>query len=379
MKRTKEILISVAFMVILVLPFADSLFEFIPEMENKENRALKAKPEFDITNLDGFPQEYDTYYSDNFNLRNQFVLLNSKLKLQTFNVAPVKGKAFIGNDGWMYITKHQMSTYQGKNMVNATELEEYYNIFEYRKNFLDSIGCKYYVVIAPMKTSIYPEFLPLSKRLTNQETLTDQIVNLLDTVSGITVIDLRTTLKNAKGSVRMFHKTDNHWNDYGSFVAYQEIMNVLSDDFPSLIANDISNFQIDSTTVNGLALTNMMGIYEGVYENKISCKPTFNLTSKPGKKSGYPVVPNFGYPSAYEQVFVNSNDTLPKLLMIRDSFGRTVMPFLSEHFSKSVYIFDSWHHEFNKEIVLNEKPDIYIQLVLEMFIPNIKKHSKNPK
>ncbi len=366
-------------MVILVLPFADSLFEFIPEMENKENRALKAKPEFDITNLDGFPQEYDKYYSDNFNLRNQFVLLNSKLKLQTFNVAPVKGKAFIGNDGWMYITKHQMSTYQGKNMVNATELKEYYDIFEYRKNFLDSIGCKYYVVIAPMKTSIYPEFLPLSKRLTNQETLTDQIVNLLDTVSGITVIDLRTTLKNAKGSVRMFHKTDNHWNDYGSFIAYQEIMKVLSDDFPSLIANDISNFQIDSTTVNGLALTNMMGIYEGVYENKITCKSINEPKSKAGKKSDYPVTPYFGYPSAYEMVYETKNDSLPKLLLIRDSFGRTLIPYLSEHFSKSVYIFDSWHHEFNKEIVLNEKADIYIQLVLEMFIPNIKKHSKNPK
>ena len=378
MKRIKEILISVAFMVILILPFADSLFHFVPEKENKENRVLKAKPEFDINNLDGFPEAFDLYYSDNFDLRNQFLLLNSKLKFQIFNVAPVKGKAFIGNNGWMYTTRLQMDTYMGNTLVDAKKLKEYYDIFEYRKNFLDSIDCKYYVVIAPIKTSIYPEFLPLSKRELNHETLTDQIVNLLDTVVGLTLLDLRPALREAKGVVRLYHKTDSHWNDYGSFIAYQEIMNTLSFDFPSLSTNNISNFKIDSAKVNGLVLTNMMGIYEGVYENKITCKPTFNITSKKGTKSDYPVIPYFGYQSEYEQVFVNINDTLPKLLMIRDSFGKTVIPYLNEHFSKSVYIFDGWHHEFNEEIVLNEKPDIYIQLVLEMFIPNIQKHTKKP-
>jgi len=376
MKQFKEIIITVAFLGILLLPFADSLFNFIPKVENRENRALKKKPEFDINNLDAFPQLYDEYYSDNFDLRNQLLAFNSNLKFKMFNKPPVNGKAFLGNDGWMFITKHQMDTYLGNTMVDEKELIEYYNIIKFREHFLDSIGCKYYVVIAPVKTSIYPEFLPLSKRKTNQETLTDQIVALLDTIKGITTIDLRPVLKEAKGGVRLYHKTDNHWNDYGAYVAYNKIMNTLSVNFPGLSPIPISKYKIDSTKVKGLALTNMMGIYEGIYENKIKLKPTFNIKSKKGAKSGYPVIPYFGYPSEYERVYVTDNDTLPKLLMIRDSFGGMLIPYMREHFSKSVYIFDSWHHAFNKEIVLNEKPDIYIQLVLEMFIPNIHKHAK---
>ena len=78
-------------------------------------------------------------------------------------------------------------------------------------------------------------------------------------------------------------------------------------------------------------------------------------------------------------VFTNDNDSLPKLLMIRDSFARTVIPYLSEHFSESVYIFDGWHHEFNEDIVLEEKADIFIQFVLESQIPYLYNNSKKPK
>jgi hypothetical protein len=64
--------------------------------------------------------------------------------------------------------------------------------------------------------------------------------------------------------------------------------------------------------------------------------------------------------------------------MIHDSFGSTLIPFFNEHFSKSVYIFDGWQHAFNEEIVLNEKPDIYIQLVVESLLPNISKNARKP-
>ncbi len=367
-------------MAILLLPFADSLFHFIPEKENKENRALKTKPKFDINRLDPFPQAYDEYYSDNFDLRNQFISINSELMFKIFNKPPVSGKAFMGNNGWMFITRHQMAMYTGKTLASPKELMRYYKIIKYRKHILDSIGCKYYFVIAPTKTSIYPEYLPLSKRLSNQKTLTDQLVSLLDTIKGVHLIDLRPVVRNAKGGIRLFRKTDNHWNDYGGFVAYQKIMQTLRKDFPQLSPpKNISEFKIDSTKVKGLALTNMMGIYDGIYENKITIKPTFKRKSKVGKEAKYPIPKGFGYPTDFEMVYETNNDSLPNILVIRDSFGNMIMPFMREHFNKSVFIFDAWHHEFNKNIVLNEKPDIYMQFILEMFIPNIPKHTLEPK
>ena len=372
MKSLKEILVSVTFIIILVLPAADLVFHFMPEEENNENRALKELPNIDISFLDEFPAEFDEYYTDNFDFRNQFLSFNSKLKFNLFNKPPVEGKAFIGLNGWMYLVKDEMDLYYGNTLASNDELAKYYKIFNYRKNFLDSIGCKYYVVIAPSKASVYPEFLPLSKRMSVEETLSDQIVNLLDTINGLTVIDLRAALIKAKSNdIRMYHKTDNHWNEYGSYVAYEAIMDSLSVDFPILNSIPISKFNIESVEADGMGLTRMMGIYDGVYEDKIMCKPNFKRKSKKGVKRDYPVVGGFPYTSQYEIVYSVANDSLPSMLMIRDSFGATLIPFLSEHFSESVYIFDGWHHWFNEDIVLNEKPDIYIQLVLESFMPNV--------
>ncbi len=378
MKISKEIIITVAFVSMLLFPAIDSIFHFVPLEKNNENRALKKIPKLDIKKLDLFPGGYDSYYSDNFDLRNQFVRFNSSMKLKVFNRPPVEGKAFFGHDGWMFIEKHQMDTYHGKSLVNDEELFRYNEIFKYRQNFLDSIGCKYYLVIAPTKASVYPEYLPFSKRKNNQKTLTDQIISLMDTVMDFTVVDLRQPLRNAKGGTRLYHKTDNHWNEFGSYIAYDTIIGAISQDFPNIRTNDISLFKIDSTEIPGLALTNMMGIYEGFTENKITCKPNFERVSHSGIKRDYPVMPNFPYLSDYEKVYTTNNDSFPKMLMIRESFAGTIIPFISEHFSESVYIYDSWDHEFNEEIVLSQKPDIYIQLVLEMFIPKIKMKAKKP-
>lgn len=378
MTKGREIAVVVVFIVILLFPTMDGFLNILPVVENNENRAMKAMPELNINELDIFPEEYDLYYTDNFDLRNQLLKLNSSMKFNMFNKPPVEGKAFIGNDGWMYIVKDEMDIYLGNNLATEKTLDRYYDIFNYRKKVLDSIGCSYYVVIVPIKTSIYPEYLPLSKRSSNEITLTDQVVELLDTVSGVNLIDLRQMLLNKKGGIRLYHKTDNHWNEYGGYVAYNAIIDEIEKEFPLISQNRIDNPIIDSVTKDGLILTKMMGIYDGVYENVISCRQSGARLYHKGTKSNYPVVKNFPYVNDYELVYEVDNDSLPKLMVVRDSFGKSVIPYLSEHFSKSVYIFDGWHHWLNEDIVKAEQPDIYIQLVLESFLPNVNRHAKNP-
>lgn len=374
MKNLQEILVSAIFMVILILLAANSVLHIFPEKEISENRVIKEKPAFNITYIDPYPAQYDEYYSDNFELRSQFIWLNSKLKYNILGVPPVSGKAFMGYDGWMFVVKDHMDTYYGRNVANNEELANYYDIFKYRKDFLDSIGCKYYVVVVPTKTSVYPENIPLAKRRIVDFTLSDQIVDLVDTIAGITIVDLRATLNRAKtGNIPLYHKTDTHWNDYGSYFAYEEIMNVLSVDFPELSPNPISSYRFDTIKSKGTGLTSMMGIIDEVYEYKIVGELVDSPRSSPGKKRNYKPVKGFPYTSEYEVVFTTNNDSLPRMLLVRDSFGKPLIPYLSEHFSKSVYIFDGWHHWLNEEIALTEKPDIYIQLVLEAYIPNIYK------
>lgn len=380
MKAFKEIPIVLAFSLILILPMADSFLNFVPIKKVKENRVLRSKPEIDINSLDKFPGLFDKYYSDYFEFRNQYLILNSWLKFQLIGVAPVRKKAIIGEDGWMYSLKMIKNIYLGKNKVDNDELNEYYKIFNYRKNFLDSINCKYYFVLAPVKLTIYPEYHPISNYVPNQPSLSDQIVELLDSMQGLTLLDLRPVLKQAKGDIRLFNKTDTHWNDYGSFLAYESIMQTLSKEFPNLLPHKISEYSVDTVKGKGMNMLDMLGIYHPVYENKILCKPnSFKSQSIIEKKKRYTAPKLFSLKNEYEFVYTNDNDSLPKLLMIRDSFARTVIPFLKDHFSESVYIFDGWHHDFNEDIVIQEKPDIFIQFIVESQLESIYKYAQSAK
>ena len=369
-------MIILFFMGLLFLPWVAEVFPIFPVVANTENRPLKSLPEFSINTLDSFPVEFDEYYSDHFTLRNLMLKLNSKIQFHWFNLAPHRGKAFIGKQGWMYLIKDEMDLYEGKNICTKDKIQRFVDVVNYRKHILDSLNSKYYLVVIPIKATVYPEFLPLSKSNPGSFTLTDQVVEALSRESAVKVIDLRDTLRNHKNEQPLFYKTDNHWNEYGAFIAYRAIMEVMAKDFPSLETRELSDFIVDTIETNGKGLTNMMGLIDEVNEMEITLTPRFQKKAVEGVKSQYPVPDYFPYKNAWEQVYVTGDSSLPKLLVIRDSFGGALIPFLDDHFSKSVFIFDGWQHNLNEDILYHEKPDIYIQLVVEALLINLPENSK---
>ena len=63
--------------------------------------------------------------------------------------------------------------------------------------------------------------------------------------------------------------------------------------------------------------------------------------------------------------------TLPRAVIFRDSFTSRLAPFLSEHFSRAVYL---WQNDFDADVVSREHPDVVIQEIvgrhLYEFIPS---------
>ena len=47
--------------------------------------------------------------------------------------------------------------------------------------------------------------------------------------------------------------------------------------------------------------------------------------------------------------------------MFRDSFASRLVPFLSEHFSRAVYL---WQNDFDAEVIEQEHPDVVIQEIV---------------
>ncbi len=52
---------------------------------------------------------------------------------------------------------------------------------------------------------------------------------------------------------------------------------------------------------------------------------------------------------------------LPRAVVFRDSFASRLAPFLSEHFSRAVYL---WQNDFDANVVLEEHPDVVIQEIV---------------
>ena len=63
--------------------------------------------------------------------------------------------------------------------------------------------------------------------------------------------------------------------------------------------------------------------------------------------------------------------SLPRAVIFRDSFTSQLVPFLSEHFSRAVYL---WQNDFDAAVVTQEHPDVVIQQIvgrhLYNFIPS---------
>jgi hypothetical protein len=61
---------------------------------------------------------------------------------------------------------------------------------------------------------------------------------------------------------------------------------------------------------------------------------------------------------------------LPKAVVFRDSFGSALIPFLAEHFRRSVYL---WRYDFAVDVLEQERPDVVIWLMtsrrLQWYVP----------
>ena len=114
----------------------------------------------------------------------------------------------------------------------------------------------------------------------------------------------------------------------------------------------------------------MLGNITIYNDTSYTVDPKQGYRAKDVEKAGYTVTHGFPYPWAFEADREIENSKLPKALIISDSFGGMIFPFVSESFSRTVRIFDSWQYKLNEDIVNAEKPDICILIMHETILHN---------
>jgi hypothetical protein len=233
----------------------------------------------------------------------------------------------IGKEGWLYVdTDESMLDYRGLVPYSESQLGYISGIVKSEIEYLKSKGIPLLLIVAPNKESIYPEFMPDNIKKGNQTRL-DQLVKVID------LVDLRQALINAKDK-QVYRKTDTHWNNYGAYLVYSEIVFRLG-----IKPNSLSDYDevFDEKPTSDLAnLLKMPDIYkESVYHYKL----------KDGIQS----------------------DKIPSVLIFHDSFyeGTDLKPLLSAHFDKIKEVRFGQLTLFSSKLIEEVKPDVVIYIMVE--------------
>jgi hypothetical protein len=212
--------------------------------------------------------------------------------------------------------------------------------------FANRFDIPVYVMIAPTAAGIYAENIPFDAPNLDQKKYIENMYNLLD--DSIAPIEIFDDLYSQKSDY-IYYRTDHHWTTNGAFVAYENAAEKMG--FSPLSEKD---FTIENAAENFHGSLYSKVLYDGVSPDEISIfhnnsgvKITGmnvyeNLESEPifydsiylrdylSARNKYPVFLGENQP----MVKINSTSDGGKLLVIKDSFANSFIPFLTEHYSE---------------------------------------------
>jgi alginate O-acetyltransferase complex protein AlgJ len=366
--RFYQIALVILFSGVILISYLNDFFRFykVPEISQTEKRKVAAKPVFDISKLDPYPGKYENYFNDQFPFRQDLNSLNALLTYYLFHQSSIPDQVEIGKDGWFFIQQKESQVFRGKFNLNDQQVNKVVQELHSRALFFEKKGIRFYVAIAPMKPEIYPEKLPVDFKRAPSGTLTDKVVKAINADPVIPYIDLKEPLLNAKKQNIIYYLTDTHWNPVGAFCAYTTIINRIRQDFPEVKPVTEKDFQYKFNTHRGGNLSEMIGMSGHIKESELT--PVFKKVRSRSQPAKYKI-PDWASPSSYNVIIKSTGDTtLPSVVIIRDSFGTGLMPFLDESFNTNTYVFDGWWYKRNETIIAEKKPDIVLLLIFE---PNL--------
>ncbi len=293
------------------------------------------------------------------------IYLNNLLKLKLFGISAVP-KVLVGQQGWLFMDKTvvrhgTVDYFRSADPFNIEELEQWKRLLEERQAWLAARGIFYLFVIAPNKNTIYPEFMPDRIRKVHPRSRMDQLVEYLEQHSTVSFLDLRNVLLNAKNKYPVYSRTDTHWNDYGAYIAYREIMKYVARYFKEAEPLPLNRFKIRILNKAGGDLAEMLSLHlEVLRENMIRLIPHPPLTAAGHNLEN---IARFVRQSYREC----KTAPLPNIMMVHDSFYQRLRHFLSESFSRVLYVWD-WNLNFYPEVVEREKPKLVIDEMAERFL-----------
>ena len=357
-----ERLVVVCFLAALAVPGLATLAGVDAGVTRDENRDLAASPDLTMSwpAVSAFPAVFTTWFQDHFAFRGRLVQWQAAFRLLALRVSP-SPTVMRGKDGWLfYADDGALDDYLNAAPLSDADLSRWTTTLQHTQDWLEARGIAYLFVVAPDKHAIYPEFLPDGLHRRPGPSRADQLVAHLRAHSTVPVLDLRPALLDAKRDARIYHRTDSHWNDLGAFVASQQILGRLhaltGGRLPALAPPSASAFDRRDARAPGKDLARMLGLERWLSEDDPRLRARDAHARVVDAPTQHPDGDDPGYDRGRFATAVARPD-LPRAVVYRDSFGSALVPFLSEHFSRALYL---WEYDVDPRTVEQERPQVVI-------------------
>lgn len=316
----KNYILSIILVTFVVLTIISNILSPTNYYSSYENRYLATFPTLRVAAIfnNDFSLDLEKYINDQFILRNQWIKLKSFVEMTTNKQE--NNAIYFGKDNFLF---EKMIVEDKQLSLNSQTLTR----------FLDTYKQHNIKVMIPLSSyMIYSDYLPDHAPTFNQQQWLDKHTGHWP------MVDISNSFYNQP--IPMYYKNDHHWTLDGAYIAYRKFVesnNMIPFDKEVFLIHEVDGF-LGSYYAKAKPMDYLPDVFKYI-DPKIESY-TFNNVIKKSLIDADQLSQRDKYSSflfnnpGYAKITINTTETPKRILIIKDSYANSVIPFLTAHFDE---------------------------------------------
>lgn len=290
--------------------------------------------------------DFGDYFETHYAFRPALISLDAKIQKSVFLVSNTD-TVVTGTDEWLYYSS-TVNDYLGRSQLSDRGMFNLAHNLSLLQAYVEEQGAQFLLTIPPNKNSLYGEHMPYYEQEKAGTVFNRDRLKAALEAEDIHYLDAFEIFGSSDEVLYLKH--DSHWNNKGACLVYNEMMDAIGKDHETY-----DNIPVTYAKTHSGDLSEML--YPGTEDLEMDYtyeyEPSFEYIPTPLNSD--PVsVEDF-------RIETKNDQASDQLLMYRDSFGNTLIPFVANEFQSAFftkatpYIISLHMKQYHPNVVILEK------------------------